>query len=126
EQVGSFFLRGAKREFVVRTVHRVTRLKGDDLRPTALAELFAKLGRRIAERFVVVVHRKLQALDAAADVNRLALVYQVIDGRVRGVLGPEYLLGFLLAIRLPDVFRVNDGEHNAFGIAKGDVRAGLN
>ena len=83
EQVGFFFLGGAERELVVRAVHRVAGLEGDDLPPAALGELFAELGRRVAQRFVVVVQRQLQALDRAADVDRLALVHQVVDGRVR-------------------------------------------
>ena len=57
--------------------------KATILRPAALGEFFAELGRRVAERFVVVVQRQLQALDLAADVDRLALVHQVVDGRVR-------------------------------------------
>ena len=69
---------------------------------------------------VVVVERELQALDAAADVDRLALVHQVVDGRVGGARGAEDLLGFPLAIRFPDVFDFDDGEHDAFGIAEGD------
>ena len=85
EQVGFFFLGGAERELVVGAVHRVAGLEGDDLSPAALGELFAQLGRRVAERFVVVVQRQLQALDLAADVDRLALVHQVVDGRVLGV-----------------------------------------
>ena len=50
EQVRAFFLRGAERELVVCAVHRVAGLEGDDLRPAALAELFAEFLRRVAER----------------------------------------------------------------------------
>ena len=82
EQVGLFFLGRAERELVVGAVHRVAGLEGDDLPPAALGELFAELGRRVAERAVVVVQRRLQALDLAADVHRLALVHQVVDGRM--------------------------------------------
>ena len=32
-------------------------------------------------------------------------------------------LGFGLAVRLPDVFHVEYGEHHAFGIAQGDFAA---
>ena len=36
---------------------------------------------------------------------------------------PKTCLASLLAIRFPDVFDVDDGEHDAFGIAEGDVVA---
>ena len=42
-----------------------------------------------------------------------------------GVVRAEDLLGLALAIRFPDVFDVDDGEHDAFGIAEGDVVARL-
>ena len=89
EQVGSIFFRGTERELVVRAVHWVAGLEGDDLGPAELGELFAEFVRRVAEVLVVVVERKLEALDAAADVDRLALVHQVIDGRVGRVLVPK-------------------------------------
>ena len=42
----------------------------------------AQLSGRVTEGFVVIMKRKLQALDRAADVHRLALIHQVADGRV--------------------------------------------
>src|SRR3954451_14465367 len=94
EQVSSLFLRGTERKLVMRTVHRIAGLEGDDLRPASLAEFFTKLLRRAAERLVIVVDRELQALDGAADVDRLTLVHQIVDGWVRGVFCAEDLLGF--------------------------------
>ncbi len=75
EEVGFFILRGAEGELVMCAVHRIAGLESNDLPPTALGELFAQLGGGFAERLVVVVQRRLQALEAAADVNRLALVH---------------------------------------------------
>ena len=95
------------------------------LSPAALGKLFAKLGRSMAQRFVVVVNRLLQALHAAAEVHRLALVHQIVHGRVLGAGSAEHALGFALAVRLPDVGDLNDGQHHALGIAERDGGAGL-
>ena len=40
---------------------------------------------------------------------------------MRGVVRAEDGLAFGLAIGLPDVLDVEDGEHDAFGIAQGDL-----
>ena len=114
---------GAERELVVGAVHRVAGLEGDDLPPAALGELLAELGRRVAQRAIVVVQRRLQRLDLAADVDRLALVHQVADGRVRLVVGAEDGLRFGLAVGSPDVFDVDHGEHHALGVAQRDLVA---
>ena len=126
EQVGLFFLGGAERQLVVGAVHRIAGLEGDDLPPAALGELLAELGRRVAERFVVVVQRQLQALDAAADVHRLALVHQVADGRVLGARRCRRRRSASASRSgVPDVLDVDHGEHHALGIAERDLIARL-
>ena len=44
-------------------------------------------------------------------------VEQVVDRRMLGVYRTEHLSGFLVEVGLPSVLDVNDGEHDAFGVA---------
>ncbi len=67
--------------------------------------------------------RELEAFEAATDIPGMASVHEVSDagmGRARAV---EDGFAFRLAIGLPDLLDVQDGNHDPLGVAQGDLRA---
>ena len=69
QQIGLHLFGGAERELEVRAMQRVARLEGDDLAPPQQREVLAQLRGRVPEIAVVVVQRRLQAFDLAADIE---------------------------------------------------------
>ena len=61
---------------------------------------------------------QLEALDPAAHIHRIRRTQELRDTRVLPIGGPQYTIGFPLVIRLPDVFDVEDREHDSLGIAE--------
>ena len=123
EEAGFDLFRGAEGELDVGAVHRVARLEGDDAAPALAGELGAQLGGSEAEGLEVVMARELQAFETAADVPRVALVHQVGDAGMRVARAVEDGFSFGLAIGLPDVLDMQDGDHDAFAVAQGDLAA---
>jgi len=123
EEAGLDLFRGAESEFDVRAVHRVARLESDDAAPALVGEIGTKLGRGEAQRFKIVMARELEAFEPAANIPRVAAVHQVGNARVGDAGAVEDGFAFRLAIGLPDVLDMEDGDHDAFGIAQGDLAA---
>src|SRR6188508_43079 len=72
-----------ERELLVRAMHRIARLERDDAAPAELLKAIAKLLGRIAQMFEIVVPRRLDAAQLAAEVDGVAARLQIID---RGML----------------------------------------
>jgi hypothetical protein len=118
EDVGLVKAGGPDGELAVGAVHGVAGLEGDDLAPGELLEQRARLTRlvcatgsadrdaslrwhtRTSQSDIVVVHRGLDRLDGAADVEVLGRIVQVGDGGMRRVVGAEDELGFAVLVRL--------------------------
>jgi hypothetical protein len=66
QQVRLDLFGGAKRELLVRAVHRIARLERDDTAPAELLKSFAKLTRSITQVLEIVVTRYLDAAQLAA------------------------------------------------------------
>ena len=123
-RLASLLLGGPDGQLEVGAVHGVAGLERDDLAPAPLGEAGPHLGGGHPQGAEVVVERQLDALEPAAHVERLGLVEQEVDAGVLGVRGPEDLLGLGLAVGLPDVLDVEDGQHDALGIAQGELAPG--
>ena len=91
QQVGLGFLGGAEGQLLVGAVQRVAGLEGDDLAPAELAEIGAQLVRRVAAAAEIVMRRRLDAGDRAAEIDLAGGVVQVVDRRVGVVVGAEDL-----------------------------------
>jgi hypothetical protein len=101
QQVGLRLLGGAEGQFLVRAVQRVAGLEGDDLAPAELAEIGAQLVRRVAAGAEIVMRRRLDAGDRPAEIDLARRVVQVVDRRMRVVVGAEDLLGLARLVRRP-------------------------
>ena len=69
----------------------------------------------------IVVARQLEAMQPAADVDRMAAFEQVTDAGVLAIGRAEDLLGFQRAVGLPAVLDVEDGEDDALRVAQRDL-----
>ncbi|MPL71146.1 hypothetical protein SDC9_16917 [bioreactor metagenome] len=125
QQVRLGFLRGAEGQLLVRAVQRVAGLEGDDLAPAELAEIGAQFVRRVATGLEIVMHRRLDAGDRAAEIDRARGVVQVVHRRMGEVVGAEDLGGLVGLVRHPFVGDRQDREDHTFLIAQRDVGAGL-
>jgi hypothetical protein len=125
QQVRLRLARGAEGQFLVRAVQRVARLEGDDAAPAELAEIGAQLVRRVAAGAEIVMRRRLDAGDRPAEIDRARVVVQVVDRRMRDVVGAEDLLRLARLVRRPLVGDREDGEDHALGVAERDVLAGF-
>ena len=123
QQVGLALARRAEGELLVRAVHGVAGLEGDDLAPAKLAKPPAQLRRRVAQQLEVVVHRRLDAAQLPAHVDRARAMLQEVDARVVIVLRAEDATRLGGLVGLPAVADLHGGDQHAFGIAKRDVIA---
>ena len=114
---------GAESEFDVGAVHRVAGLEGDDAAPALVRKIGTELGGCLAQRLEVVMARELEAFEAAADVPGIASVHQIRNAGMGDARAVENGFSFGLTIGLPDVFNVQNGDHDALGIAQGDLGA---
>jgi hypothetical protein len=55
----------------MRPVHRVACLERDDFAPAKLAKALAEFGRTVAEVLEIVVSRRFDPQQPAADINRM-------------------------------------------------------
>ena len=123
EEAGFDLFGGAEGELDVRPVHRVAGLEGDNAAPALVGEVSAQLSGSEAEVLEIVMARELETFKAASDIPGIAPVHQVGDAGVSCAGAVEDGFAFRLAVGLPDVFDVQDGDHDAFGIAQGDLAA---
>ena len=104
-------------------MHGIAGLEGDDAAPAQARELGPKFRRSQSQRPEIIVCRSLCAFDAAAHVPGIGLVHRVIRAGMGLAGAVEHRIGFRLAVGLPYVLDVQDGQHDAFGIAQRDLAA---
>ena len=92
QKVGLGDLRRALGQLLMRPMHRVAGLERDHPRPAPLLELAAQVLRLVAQLAEVVLGRPREALEPAAEIDRLRPVEQVVDARMAVVGGAEHRL----------------------------------
>ena len=107
----------------MRAVHGVAGLERDDLAPALLAKPPAQFRRRIAQQLEVVVHRRLDAAQLAAHVDRPGAMLQEIDPGVMLVVGAEDAPRLGGLVGLPAVADLHGRDQHALRIAERDVIA---
>ena len=123
QKAGFHLLGGAEGKLLMGAMHGIARLKGDDAAPAQASEFGAKFRRSQSQRAEIIVCRSLCAFEAAADVPGIGLVHGVIRAGM-GLAGAiEHGFGFRVAVGLPYVLDVQDGQHDAFGIAQRNFAA---
>ena len=121
QKVGLSFPRGAEGQFLMRAVQRIARLEGDDLAPAELADIGAKLIRRVAARLEIIMDRLLDAGDRAAEIDRAGIVVKIVHRRMGEIIRAEDFLRLLRLVRRPFVGDRHDGEDDPLLIAQRDV-----
>ncbi len=61
---------------------------------------------------------QLEALDTAADIDRVGALEQAGDTRVVGIRGAEHLLGLLLLVGPVDLVHVEHSEHHSLRVSQ--------
>ena len=125
EQVRLDLTRGAQRQLLVGAVDWVAGLESHDLAPAELAKARPELRRRVAQVLEVVVHRRLDAAQATAHVDRVRDVVQVMHRRVLLVGCAEHARSFRGLVGRPDVADLERRYDHALEIPESDVVAGL-
>jgi hypothetical protein len=126
EDVGLAGSCSADRQLTMSAVHGVPRLEGDDLLPAQLVEVQAQLGGRVAQTDIVVVLQAVNSLKLAAHVELVRSVEEVLDCRMRLVVGAKDVGGLLDLVGSVDVFDGDDGEVAVVAeVAQRNARAGL-
>ena len=123
QQVGLGFAGGAEGQLLVGAVQRVAGLEGDNFAPADFAEIGAQFIWGVAAGAEIIVHRLLDAGDRAAQIDAASLVVQVVDGRMRVIVGAKDHFGLAGLVWRPAVGDGHGGEDHAFLVAQGDVFA---
>jgi hypothetical protein len=123
EQVGLDLFGRAERQLHMSAVHGVAGLKRHHAAPAQACKFSPQFGRSQTQRAEVVVRRHLQAFDTASHVPGVAFIQQVIDAGMNRAGGAKYRLSFRLAVRLPNVFDVQNRQHHAFSVTQRDLAA---
>ena len=118
QQVGLDLFGGAKRQLLVRAMHRIAGLKRHNLRPPEFGKFMAELSRAVPQQLVVVVRHGAQARNRATDVVRTGTLDELGHARVLRIGGTKHRRGLGLPIRLPYVLHVECGDHHAFRVAQ--------
>ena len=124
EEIGLRLLGGGERQLAVRAVHRVAGLERHHPAPAAAGQLLPHLGRGEAQGPEVVMGGELQAFEAAGEGDPPLALVEVGDAGVLAVGGAEDRLGDGLAFALPGLLDFERREHDAFGVAQRQRRAG--
>jgi hypothetical protein len=82
------------REFSMCPVHWIPRLEGYDFRPSKLVEMGPKLGGRVSQVYVVVVHQSINGLDLTTHIKFVCLSEEIFNGRVLFVASKDFLCFF--------------------------------
>jgi len=77
QQVGLGLLGRAHGQFLMRPVQRVAGLERDHAPPAQLGEQRLQLGRAVAQMAKVIMHRRLDADDAPAEIDLASRIEQV-------------------------------------------------
>ena len=125
EQVGLGALSRPIGHLLVRPVHRVPGLEGDDPGPAPGVELAPEILWAIAQVHEIVMRRPLDAAHAAAQVDRVGAVQQVVDAGVGDVGGAVDFAGLALPVGRPLRLDRHGGDQHALLVAQGDGVADL-
>ena len=125
QQVRLDVLRRAERELLVRAMHRVARLERDDLAPAELLEAVAHLLRRVAQVLEVVVARRLDAAELAAEVDVVAAAHEIAHAGMRLVVRAEHGLRLERLVGAIDARDLHRRDQHAFAVAQRDLVADL-
>ena len=123
QKAGFDLARGAKRQFHVRAMHRVTRLEPDDPAPAQADELRAQIRRCEPKGPEIVMGGQLQTFHASTHVPAMSPVQKIIDTGMHCAGASQNSLRFGLAIRLPDILHIQYREHHTLGIPQRDLAA---
>ena len=107
----------------MRTMHWVARLESYDSAPTETRELGAQICRCDPKRPKIVMGGQLQSFYATAHVPVVRSVEKIIHSGMHRARRAQNSLRFSLAIRLPDIFDMQHGQHYALGITQRDLGA---
>ena len=86
------------RDFLVGTVHRIARLKRNNLAPTQLFKTVSEFTRCIAQMFEVIVGRHFDATQTAANIHRITYIFQIVNSWMYIIIAAIYALGFCIQI----------------------------
>ncbi len=125
QQVRFDLTRRQLRDLLVRPVHRVARLERDHFAPAELLEAGTHLRRALAQVLEIVMGRRLDAGQLAADVHGTRHIIEKMHRRVLLIGGAEHTLRFGRLVRRPDVADLEGGENDAFEITQGHLVARL-
>ena len=120
QQVRLDVLRRAERELLVRAVHRVARLKRDDAAPAELLKAVAKLFRSVAQVLEIIVARRLDAAQFAAEIHGVAARLQVADARMLQVRRAEDGFRLRVEVGAEDARDLHRRREDAFAVAQRD------
>src|SRR5437763_1135936 len=104
----------------MRAVHGVSRLERDHFPPTKPGKFVTEFSRGETKTLEVIMGVMLYSLDSAADIPGISFVKKIVYPGVNGTGGTEHGFRFSFAVRLPDLFNMQDPEHNSFGITQSD------
>jgi hypothetical protein len=125
QEVGLDHLGRPLGEFLMGPVHGVAGLEGDHPRPAPLLELAAQVGGLVAQLAEVVLGGAGDAAQAAAEIDRMGLVEQVVDPWMSLVDGAEHRLRLAPAIRFVDRGDRHHRNEETLGVAQPDGIARL-
>ena len=123
QKIGFNLLGRAERKFLVRAMHGIARLEGNDPAPAQARELRTQLRRGQAQGTEIVVGRTLQALEGPPHIPGIRLVDSIVGAGMRLAGGAEHALGFGGTIGLPYVLDVQNREHHALAVAQRNLAA---
>ena len=124
QQAAADLLGRALGQLLVGPVERVAGLEGDDLRPTLVLEVLAKLLGRPAKLGEVVVRRDADHFEAAGGVLA-GLALEVGDGGVLDIGRAVRPLGLDLLVEGIELLDVEEGQQVAVDVAEGQWLANL-
>ncbi len=123
QQVGLGHLRRAVGQLLVRPVHRIAGLEGDDPRPSPLLEQPAQVGRVVAVVLEVVLHGRVDPDQAAAEIDRMGVVDQIVDPGMGRLAGGEHPFRLAPLVGYPDRGDGHCRDQPSLGVAQRDVVA---
>ena len=109
-----------ERELLVRAVHRVARLERDDAAPAELLESLTKLARSISQVLEIVMARRFDTAELAAEVDLVRAPHQIAHARVELVGRAENGLRLGRLVGAVDARHVHRRDQHAFGVAERD------
>src|ERR1700694_5438222 len=118
QKIGIRALRSSPRQFEVRAMHGVLRLKGDDLLPAEPREFIPQLCRMETQIAEIVMGWELDPFDTPAHVPGMRAIEDMRDTGMHPARRAVHGVDLGVAVRLPDFFNVQDSKHHPFRVAE--------